>query len=249
MILQALSIRCYAELNDFLPENKRYCTFSEELTQTRSLKDQIESLGIPHTEIDLVLVDGQPAPFSTGLTGGERISLYPRFHQLPVGGVSLVRPPAPNGFRFLLDVHLGKLTSLLRMLGFDAMYQREASDASLAIASVESQRVLLTRDRGLLKRSLVTHGYLVRSGDPDEQLSEVLRRFELLDHLKPFTRCMVCNGPLLPISKEQIEGRLPPKVRAAHDTFLQCAECKKVYWRGTHFKAMVARIERIRRSL
>lgn len=244
--MRTVTIRCYAELNELIDRNQRGSDFHVPLKQQRSVKDLIESTGIPHTEVDLVLIDGVSVDFSRMLTGGERISLFPRFHRLPLGTTTRVRiEPEPDD-RFLLDVHLGKLTTMLRMLGIDAAAHPEAGDTFLAETASREHRTLLTRDRGLLMRQIVRSGYLVRSLVPEEQLLEVIRRFELKDRLRPFTRCMACNGHLDSVEKAAVIHRLPNRVRTSHDAFWRCRSCDKVYWRGTHYEKMVAWIERLR---
>jgi len=235
-----VSCRFYAELNDFLPPDERQRTLVRSVDAPGSVKDFIEGLGVPHPEVALILVNGQPADFGRLVGGGDRVAVYPRFGRLPVPGLPL-RPAWTGEPRFLLDVHLGRLASYLRLAGFDAAYANDATDAALAAASRAQDRALLTRDRGLLKRREVERGYWVRETRPRRQLAEVLRQFELADRLNPLARCGRCNGRLEPVDKAAIADRLPPRTRRHHEVFHRCTLCGRVYWRGSH----VARIEQL----
>ncbi len=209
-----------------------------------SVKDLIESFGVPHTEVDLVLVNGDPVDFSYVVRDGDRVSVYPVFESLDVSSVSRVRPTPLRNLRFVLDVHLGRLAAYLRMAGFDSVYHNHATDAELADAVVHERLVLLTRDRYLLMRADVDRGYWVRSTDPKKQLVEVLRRFDLGGSMRPFTRCMRCNGVLEEVSREAVFHRLPETVRSK-DGFRLCPGCGRVYWEGSHH----ARMKEILRAL
>lgn len=171
----------------------------------------IESLGVPHTEVDLILVDGEPVDFSYIVQNGDRISVYPVFEAVDITPLVRLRAHPLRVVRFVLDNHLGKLATYLRLLGFDALYRNDYNDEVLARLSVEERRILLTRDRGLLKRGGITHGYCVRGTDPEQQLLEVIRRFDLGSATRPFNRCLLCNSLLEPVSKEAVSHRLPPK--------------------------------------
>lgn len=230
--------RFYAELNDFLPPDRRQVAFAHPFHGRPAVKDVIESLGVPHTEVDLVLADGASVDLRWRLRDGARVSVYPVFESLDVGPVTRVRPAPLRGVRFVLDGHLGRLARHLRMLGLDAAWRRDAADAELARDSAAEHRVLLTRDQGLLKRRVVTHGLWIRATDPRRQLSEVVRRLDLYRVLAPFTRCLRCNTPLEDVAKADVEEALPPAVRARHDTFRRCPGCGRVYWRGSHHRRM-----------
>ncbi len=139
---------------------------------------------------------------------------------------------------FAADGHLGRLAAYLRMLGFDVWCEQSADDAEIAAIAKTDARCVLTRDAGLLKRKEVEQGYFVRSQRPREQLSEVVRRFGLEHQIQPFTRCMECNGVLATAAKDEVEGDVPPRVRALHTEFSRCTKCRKVYWRGSHWARM-----------
>lgn len=233
-----VTVRCYAELNEFLPPGRRQLPFDAECEAGTSVKDLLEGFGVPHTEIDLVLVNGQPAAFDHQVAAADRVTAYPVFECFDVSGVTRVRPEPLRDPRFVLDGHLGRLAALLRLAGFDTRYDRNASDAALADVSAADHRVLLTRDQGLLKRRLVTHGSYVHATNPAEQLGEVVRRFHLERLARPFTRCTRCNGRLAPASGEAIAARVPPRSRALFDDFLECGDCGRVYWQGSHYQRL-----------
>jgi uncharacterized protein with PIN domain len=222
----------HRELNDFLPADRRDVEFETTAGATDTLKHLIESLGVPHTEVDRVTVNGKARALSEQVAAGDHIQVFP--YQPPVR--------IPN-IRFVVDGHLGRLAAYLRMLGFDTWYERGADDPQLAaVASVEV-RVLLTRDVGLLKRREVQFGYCVRSQKPHEQLREVARRFDLQPHFTPFQRCMDCNAPLDPVAKDEVSHLLPPHTRETKTEFSRCRDCRKIFWRGSHHARMLSWIE------
>ncbi|MDZ7343194.1 MAG: Mut7-C ubiquitin/RNAse domain-containing protein, partial [candidate division KSB1 bacterium] len=182
--------RFYEELNDFLPEEKKKTTFVHHFKDRASIKDMIEAIGVPHTEIDLILVNGQAVDFSYLVQDRDRISVYPVFESLDISAVTNLRKQPLREAKFVLDVHLGKLASYLRLVGFDTLYRNDFSDAELAEISSRERRILLTKDRRLLKRRIVTHGYCIRETAPKKQLLEVLKRFDLFKSLDPFSRCL-----------------------------------------------------------
>ena len=228
----------YAELNDFLGVDRRQIRFTYSLKKNASIKDSIESLGVPHPEIGLLLVNGESVDFSYLVRNGDRISAYPYFSSLDINSLSKVRSPPLSQLRFIADVHLGKLVKKLRMLGFDVLYSNSSTDAELSKQSHLDFCILLTRDRGLLKHARVTYGYCVRSSDPWHQLLEVLRRYRAFDSIQPFRRCLDCNHLTNDVPKISIAHRLPPYVRETHDDFRQCPGCNRVYWKGSHYKHM-----------
>jgi hypothetical protein len=230
--------RFYAELNDFLLPARKQVAFPHSFQGNPSIKDTIEALGVPHTEVELILVNGVSVDFGYQLQHGDQVSVYPVFESIDITPKVRLRPEPLRVVRFVLDTHLGKLTSYLRMLGFDSRYRNDYKDETLAQLSSEENRILLTRDRGLLKRSAVTHGYCVRSTRPREQLIEVLRRFDLFNMAQPFQRCIRCNALLKDVTKAQIADRLPAMTRQTYDQFRQCRGCNQVYWKGSHFERM-----------
>ena len=233
--------RFYEELNDFLPPGQRRLAFRHRVAGTSSVKDAIEAIGVPHTEVDLILVDGRSVGFDCVLRGGERVAVYPVFERLDIAPLQHLRPRPLREPRFVLDAHLGKLARHLRLCGFDCLYRNDYRDSELVTASLAEHRIILTRDKGLLKRRLVTHGYFVRHTEPEEQLREVLHAFQLETALRPFTRCRECNAELRSVAKAEVLARLPQKVRAAHERFQLCPGCDRIYWEGTHY----ARLQRL----
>jgi len=227
--------RFYAELNDFLPSALRHKAFDHPFRGTPAVKDTIESLNVPHTEVDLILINGVPATFSARLSDGDRVSVYPVFEALDIGPLVRLRPHPLRETRFLLDVHLGRLARSLRLLGFDSDYGNNYEDDELSDRATHEGRILLTRDRGLLKRSAIERGYCVRQTRPREQVLEILARFDLVGSINPFSRCMACNAVLRLVSKSEVRESVPAHVRDLHDDFTRCEGCGRVYWRGSHY--------------
>lgn len=238
-------IRFYAELNDLLPPQGRGQELFVEVELPLAIKDAIEALGVPHTEIDLILVNGEPASWSHPLRPGDRVSVYPPFRSVDVSSLGRLQPRPPDPARFVLDTHLGKLATYLRLAGLDALYRNDYDDAELARISHEERRILLTRDRGLLKRNEVAHGYCVRSADPREQLVEVLRRYDLASQVRRFARCLRCNGLLAPVPKADVLHRLKPLTIRYYDTFCRCRSCGRVYWPGSHYERMACFVDEV----
>ena len=232
------SVRLYAELNDFIPPARRGQDLPVQFHVPPAVKDIVEGLGVPHTEIDLILVNSRSVGFAEPVHDGDRVSVYPMFESLDIRPLLLLRPEPLRVTRFLLDVHLGRLAAYVRMLGFDTAYWRDAGDEELADMSRTERRILLTRDTGLLKRGRVTHGYFVRATEPRRQLIEIVERFDLRASAKPFTRCLRCNGGLEPAEPDTVAGRLPEGVRRRFSRFRQCEGCGQVYWEGTHHQRM-----------
>jgi uncharacterized protein with PIN domain len=240
--------RFYAELNDFLPSHQRQKTFPYPFMGSPSIKDAIEAIGVPHPEVDLVVVNGESVAFEYHLRDGDRVSVYPIFESFDISPVVHLRPEPLRDTRFVLDGHLGKLARLLRMLGFDSLYRRDLADDEIINISIRERRVILTRDVMLLKANAVTHGYWVRSTSPMDQVREVLDRFDLSTRVRPFRRCIVCNGMIERVDKAVVLERLPEGVRERHDEFYRCTGCGKVYWKGTHYHDMMEQIQRLSRG-
>ncbi|AFH47938.1 Hypothetical protein IALB_0226 [Ignavibacterium album JCM 16511] len=231
-------IRFYEELNDFLPKEKQKRRFIHSFIDRTSVKDLIESLGVPHTEVDLILVNGKSVSFRYKIKDGDDISVYPVFESLDISDVQHLRPKPLRKPKFVCDVHLGKLARNLRMLGIDVCYKNNLSDEEIVRISLSEKRTILTRDIGLLKRSEVTHGYFVRNDDPEKQTSEVLQRFQLHKIIKSFTLCLECGNKLVRVAKKDIIDLLPDNVKKQQNKFFYCVNCKKIYWAGSHFKNM-----------
>ena len=237
--------RFYEELNDFLPASQRKTSFRWPIFNTPAVRDVIQAIGVPHTEIDLVLVDGESVDFSHRLKGGERVAVYPVFERLDISPVIRLRPEPLRDTRFIVDAHLGKLARYLRMLGFDAAYERCLENAEIIERSLKEQRIILTRSPEILKQSRVTHGYWLRHDEPLEQLQEVLHELDLSRQVKPFTRCMDCNGRIVAVEKTDITGQVNPLIFERFSEFWQCRDCGKIYWQGSHHERMARMISDI----
>ncbi len=242
-----ITVRFYEELNDFLPAEKRKKSFPFEVQVNSSVKDTIEALGIPHTEVDLILVNSQPVDFNYNLKSNDYISVYPKFESLDISQVTKVRKQPLRKTKFILDVHLGQLAKYLRLLGFDTYYTNHLSDPEIIDKSIDENRIILTRDYGILKHKQVTHGYFVRSQDSKTQLKEVMQRFDLKDKIKPFSRCSVCNGMVRKVEKKKIEHLLLEKTKNYFTRFYQCTSCQKIYWEGSHYEDIKRLIHNISR--
>ena len=234
------TFRFYEELNDFLPPDRRKQSFRYDFAGSPSVKDAVEAIGVPHTEVDLILVDGVSVSFDHLLRGGERIAVYPCFERLDVTDVTRLRPRPLREPRFVLDVHLGKLARYLRLAGFDARYANDYSDETIVRLSLLERRIILTRDLGILKIGAVTHGYWLRNTAPRAQLREVIEALHLAGKVRPFTRCMECNGELRAVERAMVLDRIPPRIGEMHTEFRECGTCRRVYWRGSHFARLAA---------
>lgn len=199
----------------------------------QSVKHLVESLGAPHTEIGRIQVNGREEALGWITQEGDRVEVHPIENGCPI------EP------RFLLDCHLGRLTAHLRMLGFDCLYQNDYDDEVMTGIAKREARILLTRDRRLLMRKVIQHGYCLRSLEPLEQLMEVIQRFDLTDKIQPFHRCLRCNHPLESVDKEAILERLEPLTKLYFDEFRVCPACRQIYWKGSHYERMQKLIERI----
>jgi uncharacterized protein with PIN domain len=244
-----VDVRVYAELNAFLPRESRGLTLRRPFRPHQTVKDVLEATGIPHTEVDLIVVNGEAQGFTHRPAPSDRIAAYPMFEALDIGSTARLRPVPLRATRFVVDVNLGRLAQLLRLVGFDAWWTSNAADETLVDISVAQRRILLTRDRGLLKRRIVTHGVFVHSDDPQAQTVEVIRRLDLGERLAPLTRCMRCNGELVAVSKEEVIDRLEPLTRRYYRDFVRCADCGRIYWPGSHHAKLLRLVEQVREQL
>jgi uncharacterized protein with PIN domain len=233
------------DINNFLSARQRNTTISYNFDESPSIKDSIEALGIPHTEVEAILINTVSVDFNYLLKPGDQIEVYGVYAELPNQPLVPLRPALPAEVCFVLDAHLGQLASYLRMLGFDTLYRNDYDDEELAAISSQEQRVLLTRDKGLLKRSIVTYGYFVRETNPQRQVVEILRRYKLLQAISPLHRCIRCNGQLQPVSKAAIEDRLDQKTRDYYNEFSLCRDCNQIYWKGSHYQHMRDFIDKV----
>lgn len=229
------TFRFYEELNDFLSSDKKKATFVYSFKGTPSIKDAIEAIGVPHVEVDLILVNNVSVDFNYILKNNDRVSVYPVFETLEIASISHLRKRPLRETRFILDVHLGKLAKYLRMLGFDSLYRNDFDDREIIRISLDEHRIILTRDIGLLKVKSVTHAYFIRSQEPKVQLTEVLEHFDLHQSVDPFSRCIKCNGLIAPVEKEEIIQQLQPLTKKYFHKFFRCTQCQSIFWEGSHF--------------
>lgn len=232
------SLRFWGSLNEFLKPSQRDLPISHQFRTRTAIKDAIEALGVPHPEVDLIAVGERVVDFGYVLHDGDVVEVFPvgaAGRPAALAAASLRPVPMPH---FVLDAHLGTLARYLRMLGFDTWYRNDYDDQELAHIAGSTERILLTRDRGLLKRAAVLHGYYVRQTDPRLQVVEILDRFALRSACVPFLRCTRCNGELEGVAKSEIIERIPAKTRTEFDDFRRCIACTRVYWPGSHYEAM-----------
>lgn len=239
MYRKQATFRFYEELNDFLPHAKVKVAFAYPFNGSPSVKDAVEALGVPHVEVDLILVNGQSVDFAYRLQHGDYVSVYPTFETLDISGITLLRERPLRHTKFILDVHLGKLAKYLRMLGFDTLYRNDYGDEEIIRIALAQHRIILTHDVGLLMVKTVTHGYWVRSQKPREQVREVMARFELYRQIDPFNRCIRCNGMLMEVPKASILDRLEPLTIKCFNKFYRCQGCGNIYWEGSHYERML----------
>lgn len=254
-----VELRAYAELRDFLPRPPGTRDAPRQLRRPfrphQTVKDVVEAAGIPHTEVDLVMAGGRPVGLDHRPRPGDRIAVFPTLTTLAPPGRLL--PPPAGEVRFVADVHLGGLARLLRLLGFDTrgagsrpgIDLPDTDDATIAAVAASEGRIVLTRDRGLLKRALVARGMYVRDDDPEDQAVDVVHHLRLADRIRPLSRCLRCGGTLAPVPKAAVADRLPPRTRQFVDDFRRCDRCAAVYWSGAHRAGLDATVDRLVRRL
>jgi len=199
-----------------------------------ALKDVVESMGVPHCEIGAVSgdLDGLDELVFDGC----------RTHLAPAAPAALIDP------RFLCDGHLGRLARLLRLLGFDTLWNTRWPEAEIARRGVNEGRTVLSGNLALLKRKELTRAMLVRADDPVEQTRQVVARFLLAGRARLMGRCSTCNGEIRPVAKVDVLERIPPKTAAWLNEYFICAGCGKLYWEGTHLQGLEDMLNRILRS-
>jgi len=247
--VQAFKVRlCFhGDLKIFLRSKVGNTVIERRLTEKSSIKDVIESCGVPHPEVDLILVDKQTFGFDHTLANDAEVEVFPVQNRNTISTEK--RLQAIGIMTFVADGHLGALTRNLRLLGFDVAYGQNADDRQLLDVMTLENRALLTRDRRLLMHRIVQHGYCPRSQNPNEQTIEVVRRFDLSELIVPFTRCLRCNAQLDEAAKADIVDKLEPLTKIHYDQFRRCRGCKQIYWSGSHFPKLQKRIEEIRLRL
>jgi hypothetical protein len=232
------TFRFHHELNDFLLPKRREREFSVPCARNATTKHMIEALGVPHTEVELITVQGQVAGFDQLLHDGDRVAVYPHAGLSDTAQQNRLRDWPLEEKRFIADAHLGGLARLLRMAGFDTLYRNDLRDRDIADIALREHRVVLTRDRDLLMLRDITHGCYVHALKPEQQFVEIMARLALSNSLHPFSRCLECNAPLQTITKSQVLPPLPPAVQTSHEHFTHCTLCGRVYWEGSHWQRM-----------
>ncbi len=234
----------HGDLTFFLGRKARVEIIERNLSEKTSVKDVVESCGVPHPEVDLILVDGRPINFGYALERDTDIDVYPVRFKCTYSEKDQLQVHCMK--RFVADGHLGKLARGLRLLGFDVAYDYQAQDRQLLGIMESEDRALLTRDRRLLMHAIVKTGYCPRSQNPDEQTIEVIRRFDLFDSIAPFTRCLRCNATLQKVAKADVIEKLEPLTKIYYEEFRSCSGCGQIYWAGSHFSKLQKRLDEIR---
>ncbi|MBW2201021.1 MAG: Mut7-C ubiquitin/RNAse domain-containing protein [Deltaproteobacteria bacterium] len=237
--------RFYEELNDFLPEHRQKIDFKADFTDKRSIKDMIEALGVPHTEIDLILANGKSVDFTYILQDEDRVSVYPVFESLNIENVTRLRKIPLRRTKFIADINLGDIVKFMRVLGFDVYFDPTVSIQKIIEISQKESRIILTKSKKLLKFKKVTHGIFIRPGTTEKQIKRILDYLDITDRIRPFSRCLLCNNLLESVPKEKIIDRIPPKTRHFCDEYTHCKFCGKIFWKGAHFIRMKKVIEQI----
>jgi uncharacterized protein with PIN domain len=232
------TFRFYEELNDFLAPGRRRREFTVPCARAATTKHMIEALGVPHTEVELILLNGESVGFGTLLREGDRVAVYPKFETFDITPLLRVRERPLRDTRFVADTHLGALAHLLRMTGFDTLHDNGFADDEIERIAAAQGRIVLTRDRDLLKRRSITHGCYVHALRPQQQLREVFERLDLARCARPGTLCPHCNAPLHAVAEAQVEHRLPPDVRELYHRFSACEVCGRVFWEGAHWQRL-----------
>jgi len=240
------SFRFFGTLNDFLPKAQKEKEIRYSFGGSPAVKDAIEALSVPHPEVNAILVNAQPVAFNYLLQAEDTVEVYSQKHFPEWPHAPKLRAECPEPVAFILDVHLGKLAKSLRLLGFDTVYENNYDDQTIAGRAAGENRIVLTRDVGLLKLKIVQWGYWLRSQNSEKQLAEVLAYYNLLPQLQPFTRCLVCNGPLQNVPKEAVLGQLPSKTKLHFQEFHQCQTCRRVFWKGSHYQRMEAFVQQLK---
>ncbi len=238
-------VRFYGELRIFLLRRFSAAAFSCPVREKTSIKDLVESLGVPHTQIDALFVNGKPVNFSYLIFDKDSIRVYPDASRLRFAAPKKLQPRNPHNPKFIADVHLGKVARILRLLGFDVFLDAALSDTDIINQSLKNKRIILTRDRGILKQRRVRYGYYVKEDSLEEQMRSIIKRYALKDKIKPFTRCSKCNGQLKVVAKQKILAQLPSLTRQYYNEFYRCSGCGKIYWPGTHLPSLLTTLKRI----
>ncbi|MCG6908530.1 MAG: Mut7-C ubiquitin/RNAse domain-containing protein [Deltaproteobacteria bacterium] len=239
------TFRFYEELNEFLPTHRKKTDFEAAFKEKRSIKDMLESMGVPHTEIDLILVNGISVDFAYTLQNNDRVSVYPTFEALNIENLTRLRKIPLRRNRFIADINLGDIVKYMRALGFDIFYDTAFTNRDIIALSNKENRIILSKNKKLLKFKDVSHGIYLYPGTTAEQIRRVIDRLDIKNEIKLFSRCLRCNALLVPVAKEAVLDRIPPKTRQFCHAYTRCLACDKLYWRGTHLIHMEKVLKRI----
>ena len=232
-------------LNDFLRKNQRNKLLLYPFNLAPAVKDAIEALGVPHPEVGLIYINNEPSDFNRPLQPHDLVEVFPAYPLADLAATDSLLSILPTTPQFVLDVHLGKLAKALRLFGFDTLYLNNYTDAAIARLAEEQNRIVLTRDVGLLKHKIIKWGYWLRSQQPNQQLAEVIVNFGLSGYYQPLTRCLACNGLIIEVAKETVLAEIPPKTKIYFNQFFRCPSCRRVYWKGSHYDNMSATVAKL----
>ncbi len=239
VIPSKVQFRFYAELNDFLRLDRRQKVFDYFYHGPVTVREAIENQGIPHSSVDMILVNGEPVDLNHNLCDNDYISVYPVFELLDISTISKIRKDPLRSIRFIVDAHLGKLAKNLRIMGFDTLYRNTYNDNEIRLIARLQRRIILTKDKGLLMAKNIARGYYVRSVNSKEQTTEVVRKFDLYNIIDPLSRCLICNHRLVELSPAAIPHDLLKTIVTGFEVYYKCHHCHKIFWKGSHYKSMV----------
>lgn len=244
--MKSASFRFHDSLNDFLPRRRKSSVIPYAFYISPTVKDAIESMGVPHPEVDVVLVNYKSVNFDYHLQHDDVIEVYPLADCEISSGKILLSGNRLADEKFILDVHLGSLARMLRLLGFDTCYENHFADKEIVQIAVTGNRIILTRDVLLLKHKVIRSGYWLRSQHTQEQTKEVVNYFRLAGKFKPFSRCLECNGLIVEARREEVTGKIPVEISQDYNEFFTCSGCHRIYWKGSHYDKMKLLVERLR---
>lgn len=219
--------------------------FDSQFKGRESVKDKVEALGVPHTEVDVILVNGRSVGFDYILEDGDYISVYPMTETLKIPDITHLRCLPTGSPRFIADINIHDIARTMRALGLDVFQDSALSPQEIVDISINEKRIILTTSRQLLKRKRVVHGIFVRQSNREAQIQKIVNCFSLKGLCKPFSRCLLCNTLLETVAKESVMERIPPKTRNYCNDFARCPSCDRLYWKGTHYQKIKAKVDRI----
>jgi len=240
-----ITIRFYEELNNYLNADIRKQDIFIETKEGSSVGDIIGLFGVPCSVVDLILVNGQSSNFDYILQEKDHVSIYPVFERFNIESISMIKHSPLRKIKFLCDVHLGRLAKYLRMLGFDTFYKNAYDQNMLFKLLNEDKRILLSQDKKILLCKKIIRRYRIKQTGSGEQLREVISYFDLKNHIVPMSRCLECNGIVKAVPKEAVKHRIDRYTYDTNDEFTECTDCRKVFWKGSHYNSMMKQIRKI----